>query len=568
MPGHIDFIKNMLAGVGGIDAAMLVIAADEGVMPQTREHLAILDLLAVPAGIVVLTKCDLIDEPDWLDLVELDCAELLQGTRLAEAPVVRVSATTGAGLNDLRRTLAQVLAGLPPRRNRARPRLPIDRIFSLSGLGTVVTGTLSDGQFTVGDAVEILPAGLSARIRGLQTHKKQIWTGEPGSRVAINLSGVGTEELRRGDVVVKPGTLQPTTLLDVRFRLLEDAAGPLTHNQRVDFFTGAAEIPAHARVLGAEKIEPGQDGWLQLRLDRPAVVVAGDRYILRRPSPSATLGGGEVLSPLPRRRWRRFDPAVLARLQTLSKGAPDAILLQALARHPFVTARELVAASDLDVDVAQAALAELRATGAFSVLNPDGEGILVTIDTWSTVLAALRDLLATFHRQAPLRRGMPRGEVRSRLQALTPSSQMPVRLFNAVLAEAEAAHLVEADDSAVWLADFVVALTLEQQIAVDHLLAEFAKMPFNPPESARFIADSWSGCRTIGDAGRTGHARAHRRRCAVSPRGFRCDVGADPGAPARAGDYHPGRDARPASNQPQICPGSAGRDGRPPAHAS
>ncbi|MCB0099701.1 MAG: selenocysteine-specific translation elongation factor, partial [Caldilineaceae bacterium] len=180
VPGHIDFIKNMLAGVGSIDAAVLVIAADEGVMPQTREHLAILDLLAVPAGVVALTKTDLIDEPEWLDLVELDVAELLHGTRLADAEIVRVSATTGAGLDDLRRAVAATLAQLAPRRNRARPRLPIDRIFTLSGFGTVVTGTLSDGHFRVGDAVEIQPSGRQARIRGLQTHQKQIWQGEPG----------------------------------------------------------------------------------------------------------------------------------------------------------------------------------------------------------------------------------------------------------------------------------------------------------------------------------------------------------------------------------------------------
>ncbi len=335
VPGHIDFIKNMLAGVGGIDAALLVIAADEGVMPQTREHLAILDLLAVPAVLVVLSKVDRAEDEDWLDLVELDVHDLLETTRFGGAPVVRVSAVTGAGLDDLRRDLGRVLQQLPPRRNRARPRLPIDRVFSLSGLGTIVTGTLSDGAFVVGDAVEILPRGLPGRVRGLQTHKRQVERGEPGSRLAINLSGVGVEDLRRGDVVARPGTLQASTLIDVQFKLLPDAPRPLAHNQRVDFFSGAAEVGAYARVLGAEQIEPGAEGFLQLRLAQPVVVLPGDRFILRQPSPSQTLGGGSVLNPLPRRRWRRFDPQALARLETLSRGAPEEIVLQALARQPL-----------------------------------------------------------------------------------------------------------------------------------------------------------------------------------------------------------------------------------------
>ena len=244
VPGHIDFIKNMLAGVGGIDAAMLIIAADEGVMPQTREHLAILDLLAVPAAVVVLTKVDLVDDPEWLELVEFDVAELLQATHLANAPIVRVSATSGKGLIDLRSTLARTLGALPPRRNRARPRLPVDRVFSLSGFGTVVTGTLLDGQFNIGDAVEFLPSGQSARVRGLQSHKQQVETGEPGSRLAINLSGIDTDQIRRGDVVVRPATLQSTLLIDLQCRLLADAPRALTHNQRVDFFCGAARQAA------------------------------------------------------------------------------------------------------------------------------------------------------------------------------------------------------------------------------------------------------------------------------------------------------------------------------------
>jgi selenocysteine-specific elongation factor len=481
VPGHIDFIKNMLAGVGGIDAVVLVIAADEGVMPQTREHLAILDLLAVPAGVIALTKVDLIEDPEWLELVKLDVTELVQATALANAPIVPVSAASGAGLNELRQALAATLGRLPARRNRARPRLPIDRVFSLSGFGTVVTGTLSDGLLAVGDAVELLPSAKPARIRGLQTHKQQIEAGQPGSRLAINLSGVSTEEVKRGEVVVKPGTIRTTMLVDVNFRLLADAPKMLEHNQRVDFFTGAAEIPASVRLLGVETLAPGESGWLQLRLERPAVVVSGDHYILRQPSPSATLGGGVILSPHPRRRWQRFDPAVLARLRTLAKGAPDEILLQTLTRRPFLTVKELLAQSELDLEIAQEALTELQELGAFVRLEPGGEAVLATVESWTQTLQRLSELLAAFHRQAPLRRGMVRGEVRSRLATTMNGVELSVRLFNALIDQARLANLVAADDTLVWQASFQVRLTLHQQMMVDQLLLAFSQEPFAPP---------------------------------------------------------------------------------------
>ncbi|MCX6047791.1 MAG: GTP-binding protein, partial [Chloroflexi bacterium] len=487
VPGHIDFIKNMLAGVGGIDAALLVIAADEGVMPQTREHLAILDLLAVPAGVVALTKIDLIDDPEWLDLVELDVAELLQETQFATAPIVRVSAVTGAGLDQLRHALALTLGRLAPRRNRARPRLPVDRIFSLSGFGTVVTGTLSDGSLAVGDAVELLPSGHTARIRGLQTHKQAIEQGQPGSRLAINLGGVSTDEIHRGDVVVKPGTVHTTQLIDVQCRLLADAPRAIEHNQSVDFFSGAAEIPATIRLLGTERLEPGQTGWLQLVLARPTVVVSGDRYILRQPSPSATLGGGVILSPHPRRRWRRFDPAVLDRFQTLAKGAPDEILLQTLIRRPLLTAPELLAQSELDLESAQEALTELRALGVITVLEMGGEAVLLTSENWEQFLVRLRELLTNFHRQQPLRQGMPRSEARNRLQSGLSGLDLSVRLFNAVINQAVLVNVVQADDSYVWLATFHVTLTLHQQAMVDDLLATLAQAAFTPPSAADLL---------------------------------------------------------------------------------
>ncbi|HXV42630.1 MAG TPA: selenocysteine-specific translation elongation factor, partial [Anaerolineae bacterium] len=227
VPGHIDFIKNMLAGIGGIDAALFVIAADEGVMPQTREHLAILDLLEIPRGVIAVTKIDTIEDEDWLELVQADIAETMSGTVLANAPLVPVSALRGTGLKTLVQTLDQLLAQAPPRPNRGRPSLPIDRVFSMSGFGTVVTGTLLDGQLQVGQEVEILPQRLKTRIRGLQSHKKSVELAQPGSRTAVNLTGLSTTDLARGNILTTPGWLEPSQLIDVQLRLLPDSPRPL-----------------------------------------------------------------------------------------------------------------------------------------------------------------------------------------------------------------------------------------------------------------------------------------------------------------------------------------------------
>jgi selenocysteine-specific elongation factor len=331
VPGHESFIKNMLAGVGGIDAALLVIAADEGVMPQTREHLAILDLLRVQRGIVALTKADLVDE-EWLELVREEITEVLKPTTLAQAPILAVSAHTRQGLPELLAALEEMLDESQERQNIARPRLPIDRVFSLTGFGTIVTGTLLDGSFKIGQEVEILPQGQRTRIRSLQTHQHSVDTAQPGSRVAINLANVARSDLARGDVVALPAQLHTTQLVDAHITLLADAPRPLTHNTLVDFYSGSQEIPAKVRLLDVEELQPGRSAWVQLRLSHPAVLARRDRFILRIPSPSTTIGGGEVVDTQPRYH-RRFQVAVLNHLTTLAQGAPEELVLAALDRR-------------------------------------------------------------------------------------------------------------------------------------------------------------------------------------------------------------------------------------------
>jgi len=411
VPGHKDFIKNMLAGVGGIDAALFVVAADEGVMPQTREHLAILDLLNVRGGVVALTKVDLAEDEEWLELVTADLEDTLRGSCLEDAPIVRVSARTGEGLDTLVQELDRFLSTIEPRRDLGRPRLPVDRVFTIAGFGTVVTGTLMDGSLHLGQEVEILPQGLKARIRGLQTHKRKIETAVPGSRVAINLSGVSKDQLKRGDVVASPGWLKPTTLVDVQVRYLADAPRPLRHNQEVDFFCGAAEVPARVRLLGRDTLPPGETGWAQLRLQEPVALVRGDRYIIRLLSPSITIGGGIVVDPHPRRRHRRFRPEVIARLETLAHGTPEDILLQSLETQQPCSVQDLLRRCGLPGEEATAALDTLlRERRVIALGIPDHEtpptvqslspGQLVISRTgWQELLQRLTDELSAYHRR-------------------------------------------------------------------------------------------------------------------------------------------------------------------------
>ncbi len=480
VPGHRDFIENMLAGVGGIDAVIFVVAADEGVMPQTREHLAILDLLQIEAGVIAMTKTDLVDDPEWLELVEADIRAVVQGTVLAGAPILPVSSKTGAGLAGLSAALQACLVERPKRPDLGRPRLPIDRVFTISGFGTVVTGTLLDGRFGLGEEVEILPGGLRGRIRGLQSHKHKEQAALPGSRTAVNISGLEVEQVRRGEVLVAPGKYHPTRLVDVSFRLLADASGPMRHNSEVKFFLGTAEILARVRLLGAEELAPGGEGWLQLELRDPLVAVRGDRYILRRPSPGETLGGGVVVDPQPGRRHKRFDEAVLARLESLRHGSPAEVLLQAFQAAGAAPIREAVARARLPEDQAGAALRELLDSGQMVVLEPGqaapGSDLLAYAwAQWETETGRAARELDAYHRAYPLRRGMPREELKSRLKIASP------RLFNAAVRRWAGDQVLEESGALVWRPGHAIRLTAQQQAQADRLLAKFAQAPFSPP---------------------------------------------------------------------------------------
>src|SRR5581483_5822506 len=254
VPGHRDFIENMLAGVGGINAVLFVVAADEGAMPQTREHLAIIDLLGIPTGVIALTKTDLVRDPGWLELVQLDLGELVSGTVLANAPIIPVSARTGQGLDELQTALAAQLAAQPAPADVGLPRLWVDRVFTVSGFGTVVTGTLLGGKLTIGQEIVLLPEGRMGRVRGLQSHHQSLEAALPGNRVAVNVGGIEKRDAQRGHLLTLPGAIMPTFSAAVRFRHLSDAPRPLQHNAEVKLFCGSAETVARVRLLDAESL--------------------------------------------------------------------------------------------------------------------------------------------------------------------------------------------------------------------------------------------------------------------------------------------------------------------------
>jgi len=472
VPGHRDFIENMLAGIGGIDAALFVVAADEGVMPQTREHLAILDLLQIPAAVVALTKIDLVPDAEWLDLVEADLQDTLAGTALANAPIVRVSARSGEGLDALVQALQDVLSQHPHRPDLGRPRLPVDRVFTLPGFGTIVTGTLTDGHLSVGDAVEILPPGIEGRIRGLQTHKQAEEKAQPGSRTAVNISGVSVDEIHRGDVVVLPKTYQPTKMIDVWVRLLKDANTPLKHNSEVKFFLGAAEVIARVRLLGMQELKPGEEGFLQLMLHHPVVALRQDRFILRRPSPAETIGGGQVVNPHPQRRHKRFNEAKLEELAQMMVGTPEEILLQSARQTGAAGQDKLIETSGLEPKQARAAIESLLANGDLTALN--GEQLLIPTDQFTRLQAELIESLTAFHQQNPLLMGIARERLRT-------ENRLPADLFDGLLSQLSMAGQIETENALVRLAGHQISLTEAQQAKVDSLLRDFTARPYTPP---------------------------------------------------------------------------------------
>ena len=475
VPGHERFVNNMLAGVGGIDLGLLVVAADESVMPQTREHLAILDLLQIRHGLVAIAKRDLVDD-DWLELVIADVEDALDGTALDGAQIYPVSALSGEGLPQLIAAIDAMLNDTPPKRDVGRPRLPIDRAFTISGFGTVVTGTLIDGSIRVGEEMTLAVSGKSTRIRGIQTHKKGQHEAQPGTRVAANLIGVSQDDVARGEVLTTDGWLKPTDAVDVRLRVIPDAPHPLRHNMYITAHTGSSEVIGRLRLLEKDVAEPGETTWAQIKTDAPLAVVKGDYYVIR--SNRTTLGGGNIVETHAKRHRRMHSPTI-ERLAVMELGSAQDILLKTVEGDEPSRFEDLVNRANMS---AAAVKSELEAMAADGRIAPLGDGIgpgsyTFSAAGWNALSQKARQSLEAFYRQFPLRRGAPKEELRSRL-GLTP------QVFNLAFPRLQQDGVVIEDGALARLPGYEPALNAAQQAQADAYLALLEANPFSPPTDA------------------------------------------------------------------------------------
>jgi selenocysteine-specific elongation factor len=475
VPGHRDFIENMLAGIGGIDAVLLVIAADEGIMPQTREHLAILDLLGITNGLIVLTKIDLVNDNEWLDLVERDILDAVSDTGLSDAEIIRVSAHSGEGVPKLLSALSSLLNHAPHRIDSNKPCLPIDRVFTIAGFGTVVTGTLLGGTLRTGEMIEIQPGDLRGRIRGLQSYEKQVEIAYPGSRTAVNISGVEKRDVARGQILAYPGQIHPTQLVDVSYRQLSDTSRPLKHNAEVKFFSGAAETVARVRLLDREQVLHGEHGWLQLKLENPVPLNRNDRFILRFPSPAETIGGGVIVNPHPMKRWKRFQKHVITQLETSLNGSPGELIVQAAEGIEPVTRRNLqIKAGFSDKDM-ESAISEALSTGRLVEFSNSG---YMAMTNFQALQNNLHEFVENFHRKFPLQVGMSREELRKRLGIKQSTLTQILDRQDKVIIDRNLARLD----------DHEVRFSSKQIVTINNFMGAMNESPYSPPSYSEAVA--------------------------------------------------------------------------------
>lgn len=474
VPGHEKFIKNMLAGVIGIDIVLLVVAADEGIMPQTTEHLSILDLIGIKKGFVVITKSDMVDE-EWIELVEEEVHNEIKGTFLEDSPILRVSSTKGEGIKEVIQLIDQYAEELEEKEVTEMPRLPVDRVFSKSGFGTVVTGTLLSGMFKVGDEVQIFPGDSKARIRTLQVHDNDADIAYGGQRVAVNLAGIKKDDIHRGSVIAPVNSMTDTMMLDVKVKLLKSLDRSIENRTRLKLYLGTEEILCRIVLLDKEELLPGEEAYAQLRLEEKVVAKRGDRFILRFYSPMFTIGGGEILEPNPEKK-KRFDEESLEELKIKELGDSKDVLeniIQSRSKD-FPSLKDISLNTGILEENLIEDLNELSDSGNIIVFSLNKDIHPIHINYYNIVKGKICSELKTFHEKYPLRLGMPKEEIRSKYLR-TAKTRIADMLIEKLIEE----NLIEQNFDLVKLAGFEPKYSKEQEKIRGDILESYNN--FLPP---------------------------------------------------------------------------------------
>ncbi|RUM88133.1 MAG: selenocysteine-specific translation elongation factor [Thermodesulfatator sp.] len=475
VPGHERFVRTMVAGAAGVDLVALVVAADEGVRPQTREHLEICELLGVRSGLVILTKKDLVDE-EWLELVAEEVREALRGTFLEKAPMVAVSAVTGEGLSELVQVLDQLVQRIPDRSVEGPFRLPVDRVFTVRGFGTVVTGTTLSGRLRVGEEVEIHPGGFRARVRRIQSHGEDREEALAGMRTALNLQGVEKEALSRGSVVFEPGALKPSRILDVELQYLSSAPRPLKNLEKVHFHLGTAELMAEVVLFGKDRLEPGARDVAQMRLSEAVVCLRGDRFVLRAGSPLVTVGGGRVLNPLAHRR-KRTKPWEREELERLTTTNPEEVLRYHLERVGLMGLKTSALGPRLPAYGPQFKSLVEKLSPELVRVSGEEEDLWLLRTRFEVFKEEILQALRKFHERFPLKPGLSREELRARV-----SSAAHPRTFELALSELLSEGRLVAEREYLRLSEHQPVLPEEAEALKKKVEEVFLQGGFIPPE--------------------------------------------------------------------------------------
>jgi selenocysteine-specific elongation factor len=486
VPGHEKFVKNMVAGATGIDLVAIVIAADEGVMPQTREHLDICELLKINHGLVILTKIDMV-ESDWLDLAREDIIEYLSETFLADAPIVEVSSVTGEGLKELAQVLDNLVQQIPERGAGHIFRLPVDRVFTMKGFGTVITGTTVSGEIHTGDEVTIYPQGINSKIRGVQVHNKEVNEVRAGLRTAINLKGLEKAMVQRGNVLATKDSLRPTYMVDAVLDLLPSAPRKLKNRAKVRFHAGTSEIISTVVLLDKDELTRGETCYAQIRLDEPTTVLKGDRYVLRSYSPVRTIGGGEILNALPKKK-KRFSNAALSEMKILQTSEPKEIieLFVSSGRFQGVEQEELPFLTNMNKKRLDEEIKVLKAQK--KIIQYDKERvILIHEEYFKKAKDEILDTIGKYHKKFPLKVGLIKEELRSR----TIGANNP-KLFNYLANQLAQEDVIAQEKEIVRLKDHRVTLAQGQEEIRKKLEEIYLKSGLQPPYF-KDLKDKFSG---------------------------------------------------------------------------